>query len=118
MRHPIRVALLIAGAASSFNAAAAQMNGKLPLYPNGHNMNSDMPASAIAMGAPMVLETADSVQTVDGWYASNVPKSCARTAASGGIKYACPSGSVMIYPHGGKTQIAFVPAMPSFIGGH
>ncbi len=91
--------------------SAAQMNGKLPMYPRGRNMN-DMPASAVARGVPMVLETGDAVKTVDGWYASNAPKSCIRTTASQGVKYACPSGSIMIYAHGGKTQIAFVPAMP------
>ena len=69
-----------------------------------------------ALRVPMVLETDDSVQTVAGWYASNAPKACARSSASGGIKYACPSGSIMIYAHDGKTQIAFVPAMPSFMG--
>lgn len=97
---------------------AAQMNGKLPMYPGGRNMNSDMPASAIAMGVPMVLETTDAVHVVDGWYNSHTAKSCARSAASGGVKYACPAGSIMIYPHGGKTQIAFVPAMSSSMGGH
>ncbi len=92
-------------------APTAKLDGRLPMYPRGRNMN-DMPASAAAMGVPMVLETGDSVQTVDAWYRSNAPRSCTRTTASGGVKYACPSGSVMIYPHGGKTQIAFVPAMP------
>jgi hypothetical protein len=91
-------------------ASATQMNGKLPMYPRGRNMN-DMPASAVSMGVPMVLETEDSVRTVDGWYTSNAPRSCTRTTASQGVKYACPSGSIMIYAHGGKTQIAFVPAM-------
>jgi hypothetical protein len=96
-------------------ASAAQMNGKLPMYPRGRNLN-DMPASAVAMGVPMVLETGDSVRTVDAWYRSNAPKACTRTTASHGIKYACPSGSIMIYPHGGKTQIAYVPAMSSSTG--
>ena len=91
--------------------SAAQMNGRLPMYPRGRNMN-DMPASAVARGVPMVLETGDSVKAVDDWYTSNAPKSCMRTTASQGVKYACPGGSIMIYAHGGKTQIAFVPAMP------
>ncbi len=94
-------------------ASAAQFNGQLPLYPHGHNMNA-MPASAVAEGVPMVLETSDPVSAVDAWYTSNAPKACTRTAQSGGMKYACPSGSIMIYAHGGKTQIAFVPAMPHF----
>ncbi len=94
-------------------AAAARSNGKLPMYPRGRNLN-DMPASAVARGVPMVLETNDSVQTVDAWYKANAPASCARSTASQGVKYACPSGSIMIYAHAGKTQIAFVPTMPSF----
>ena len=93
--------------------SAAQLNGQLPMYPHGHNMNA-MPASAVAAGVPMVLETADAVSAVDAWYTSNAPKACTRTAQSGRMKYACPSGSIMIYAHGGKTQIAFVPAMPHF----
>jgi hypothetical protein len=96
-------------------APAARTNGKLPMYPRGRNLN-DMPASAVAMGVPMVLETSDSVQTVDAWYKSNAPRSCARSTASQGVKYACPSGSIMIYAHAGKTQIAFVPTMPSSTG--
>ena len=94
-------------------ASAAQLNGQLPMYPRGHNMNA-MPASAVAAGVPMVLETADAVSAVDAWYTSNAPKACTRTAQSGSVKYACPSGSIMIYAHGGKTQIAFVPAIPHF----
>ena len=91
--------------------SAAQMNGRLPMYPRGRNLN-DMPASAVAMGVPMVLETDDSVKTVDGWYTSNAPKSCIRTTASRGVKYACSQGSIMIYAHGDKTEIAFVPTLP------
>ncbi|HEY2798284.1 MAG TPA: hypothetical protein VGK26_10390 [Thermoanaerobaculia bacterium] len=89
--------------------ASSKDNGKLPIYPRGRNLN-DMPASVVAQGVPMVLETSDSVATVDAWYKSHVPGSCARTAASEGVKWACPAGSVVIYPHEGKTQIAFVPA--------
>jgi hypothetical protein len=115
MRYTTQIIHLLSSALICVAAFAAQTNGNLPMYPRGHNMN-DMPASAVAMGVPMVLETDDSVQTVDAWYGSNAPKSCARTSASSGVKYACPSGSIMIYPHAGKTQIAFVPAMPSFPG--
>jgi hypothetical protein len=92
-------------------AFAAPANGQLPLYPNGHNMNADMPSLPPGMSVPMVLETGDAVQTVDKWYTTNAPKACARTTASAGVKYACPSGSIMIYAHGGKTQIAFVPTL-------
>ena len=107
------ITLLAASVLVCAPASAAQLNGQLPMYPHGHNMNA-MPASVIAAGVPMVLETADPVSAVDTWYTSNAPKACTRTAQSGGIKYACPSGSIMIYAHGGKTQIAFVPAMPPF----
>lgn len=117
MRNRTHITLALAGTLICTAASAASMNGKLPMYPNGHNMNSDIPASAIARGVPMVLETADSVTTVDHWYSANA-KSCARTSASGGVKYACASGSIMIYPHEGKTQIAFVPAMALMFGGH
>ncbi|MEO6967328.1 MAG: hypothetical protein ABI132_02575 [Rhodanobacteraceae bacterium] len=116
MRHSTRIALALAGALVCAAASAMQFDGKLPMYPRGHNMN-DMPASAIAMGVPMVLETTDAVHLVDLWYTSNA-KSCTRSAASGGVKYQCPSGSIMIYAHGGNTQIAFVPAMASMFGGH
>ncbi len=104
---------LLAGA-FVFAAPAVTMNGSLPIYPHSQNMNRDMPAPPAGRGIPMVRETQNSVRTVDRWYGSRVAKSCARTSASGGVKYACPGGSIMIYTHGGKTQIALVPAMPSF----
>ena len=107
------IALLAIAALVCADASAAQLNGQLPMYPHGHNMNA-MPASAVAAGVPMVLETTDSVSAVDAWYAANASKACMRTAQSGSMKYACPSGSIMIYAHDGKTQIAFVPAMPHF----
>ena len=103
-----------AGAAAGA-ASTPKSNGKLPMYPRGRNLN-DIPESAIAQGVPMVLETGDSVATVDVWYKSHVPGSCARSTAAQGVKYACPGGSVMIYAHAGRTQIAFVPTMPSSAG--
>jgi hypothetical protein len=115
MYQHARIAMFIAGVVLGFSSSAAQMNGQLPMYPNGHNMNSEVPAPPAGMAIPMVLETDDSVPTVDAWYASHTPKSCVRTAASEGIKYACSSGSIMIYKQA-RTQIAFVPAMPSFMG--
>ncbi len=93
---------------------AVELDGSLPMYPRGKNMN-DMPAAAIAKGVPLVLQTEDSVQTVDAWYASNAPKSCTRSAEKQGVKYACPGGSVMIYSKG-KTQIALIPPMGSMFG--
>jgi hypothetical protein len=104
-----------AAEAARTGASAPKDDDKLPIYPRGRNLN-DMPASAVEKGVPMVLETNDSVQTLDGWYTSNAPKSCTRTTASQGVKYACSSGSIMIYAHAGKTQIAFVPTMPSASG--
>jgi hypothetical protein len=100
----IVVAALLAGF-----APAVLAGGSLPEYPHARNMNQDMPAG---LPVPKVLETADTVQSVDTWYSTNAPKSCTRTTASQGVKYACPTGSIMIYSHGGKTQIAFVPTMP------
>jgi hypothetical protein len=90
---------------------AQQMNGKMPMYPGGRNLN-DMPPAAVAAGVPMVQETADPVATVDAWYVSKVGTACQRTAQSGGIKFQCATGSIMIYSKSGKTQIALVPSMP------
>jgi len=44
------------------------------MYPGGHNMN-EVPASAVAAGVPLVMETPDGVHQVDLWYAANA-KSC------------------------------------------
>jgi hypothetical protein len=110
MRMATQVPALLSGVALTACLSAAQLNGQLPLYPNSHNMN-DMPAAPAGMGIPMVLETDDPVQKVDTWYIAHLPKACAHTSAPAGIKYACPSGSIMIYPHQGKTQIAFVPSL-------
>jgi hypothetical protein len=96
-------------------ALAADHDGSLPLYPHGKvaaGMES-IPASAVAQGVPYQQTTADSVQTVDAWYKSNAPKSCSRLAASGGVRYTCPGGSIVIQNHNG-TLISFVPAMPRF----
>jgi hypothetical protein len=108
MRVVNRIALGAAGMFICSAASAFQLDGKLPMYPNGHNMN-DMPASAVAMGVPLVLKTSDSIATVDAWYASNAPKPCVRSAQSGGVKYQCPGGSIMIYAKD-ATQIALVPS--------
>lgn len=76
---------------------------------------NDMPTAAVAKGVPLVLETEDTVQTVDAWYNSNAPKTCTRSAEAQGVKYACPGGNVMIYSKG-KTQVALIPSMGSFFG--
>ena len=116
VRNRTRIALPVVGALLCANAFAVEYDGKLPMYPRGHNMN-EMPPSVIAMGVPMVLETTDAVHLVDLWYTSNA-QACTRSAASGSIKYQCPTGSIMIYAHGANTQIAFVPAMASMFGQH
>jgi hypothetical protein len=100
---------LTAGALFGSSAMAQQFDGKLPLYPGGRNL-SEMPAAAVKAGVPMVSETGDSVDVVDAWYKTNA-QSCARSAQSSGVKYQCAGGSIMIYAHEGKTQIALVPSM-------
>lgn len=115
-RTLLAIAACAALAASPAPAPAAdfQLNGQLPMYPNAkQDPRENVPVSALARGVPLVILTGDSVHTVDTWYASHVPKACARQQASGGVKYACPTGSIMIYTHG-QTQIAFVPAFPKF----
>jgi hypothetical protein len=105
--------LAIAAAASialAPPAAAAQLDGHLLMYPGAKLAGgmTDMPASAIAMGVPLVLVTSDSVPTVDGWYGANAPKSCKRIAAGGRVQYKCADGSIVIYTKG-TTNIALVP---------
>ena len=99
------------GGGSSTASGSVRMDGKLPMYPHARNLN-DIPMAAIEKGVPMVLETGDSAMTVDAWYKTNASKSCTRSTAAQGVKYACPAGSIMIYAHEGKTQIAFVPTIP------
>jgi len=92
------------------SGCAAQANGQLPMYPNAKNLDT-MPASVISAGVPMVLESTDAVASVVAWYTTQLSGSCTRTAQSGGIRFACPTGSIMIYAHQEKAQIAFVPSM-------
>jgi hypothetical protein len=96
-------------------ALAAGHDGSLPLYPHGSVAPGmgDIPVSALAQGVPYQQTTSDSVQTVDAWYKSNAPKSCTRLAASGGVKYTCPGGTIVIQTHNG-TLISLLPAMPHF----
>lgn len=103
------VLALTAGALLGSSAFAQQFDGKLPMYPGGRNL-SDMPAAALKAGAPLVAETGDSVDVVDAWYKTNA-QTCTRSAQSGSVKYQCAGGSIMIYAHEGKTQIAFVPSL-------
>ncbi len=117
MKNLITAAALIGIAAltSSLPAVAADHDGQLPLYPQGKPAAgmSDLPSNALAQGVPYQQSTTDSVQTVDQWYKANAPKSCTRMAASGGVRYSCPGGYIVIQTHGG-TLISFVPAMPHF----
>jgi hypothetical protein len=109
MNRLVQFSFLAAGAFVVSGAIAQQFNGKLPMYPAARSL-SEVPASAIKSGVPLVTETSDSVDVVDGWYKTNA-QSCARTAQSGGVKFQCAGGSIMIYAHQGKTQIAFVPSL-------
>jgi hypothetical protein len=94
-------------------AANYQLDGQLPMYPNGtlDPKEASVTPAAIAHGVPLVQLTPDSVNTVDAWYKSHLPKACGRQEASGAVKFACPGGSIMVYAHDGKTQIAFVPPL-------
>ena len=108
MQRFIQPAVVALAALVASVAMAQQFDGKLPMYPGGHNL-SDMPAAAVKAGVPLVAETGDSVDAVDAWYKANAP-SCTRSAQSGGVKFQCAGGSIMIYQKAGKTQIAFVPS--------
>jgi hypothetical protein len=115
-----KMILAIAACAALASAGPAfadtiQMNGKLPMYPHAtlDPKEASLTPEVIAQGAPLVILTDDSVAKVDGWYKSHAPKECTRQEASTGVKYACPTGSIMIYSKG-QTQIAFVPAFPKF----
>lgn len=91
-------------------ALAVQRDGQLPMYPRGtpaHGMES-IPPGALAQGVPYQQTTTDSVHLVDLWYQSNA-KACSRLEASGGVRYKCPGGYIVIQDHGG-TLISYVPA--------
>jgi hypothetical protein len=104
----------IVAAASPVLAAEYTLDGQLPMYPHGQldAKESSLTPAAIAHGVPLVLLTSDGIDVVDAWYGGHLPKACTRQQASGGLKYACPGGSIMVYPHAGKTQIALIPPMP------
>jgi len=116
MLQPAALCAAFAATGASALAADYQLDGKLPMYPHGKldPKEASLTPAAIAQGVPLVLLTSDSVHDVDAWYGSHVPKACARQEASGGVKFACPGGSIMIYRHDGQTQIAFVPPFPTF----
>ena len=113
----VAVSAAIAVAAPAF-AEGYQLDGQLPMYPHGalDSRESSLTPAAIAQGVPLVLLTSDSVQTVVAWYTPRVPKTCSKQVASGAVKLACPGGSIMIYVHDGKTQVALIPPMPGLSG--
>ena len=91
--------ILMAAAFSTVITVAApvlasdyQLDGQLPMYPNGKldPKEASLTPAAIAHGVPLVQLTPDSVSTVDAWYKSHLPKACGRQEASGGVKFACP----------------------------
>src|SRR5690348_14151709 len=92
------------------SAVAAGHDGTLPLYPRGAPASgmSGIPSNALAQGVPYQQTTADSVETVDRWYRTNLSSSCSRMSASGAVKYTCGSWAIVIQSHGG-TIISFVP---------
>ena len=96
-------------------AAAPQMDGQLPMYPAGKldPKEASLTPDAIAHGVPLVLLTQDPVTTVTTWYGSQLPKSCTRQDGSGGTKFACPGGTIVVYAKSGQTQIALLPPSSS-----
>lgn len=104
--------LALAAALTAAALAIPKMDGPFPMYPNAHldAQESSVPDAALASGIPIVIETADSVATVDAWYKTHLPSNCKRNAKAQGVQYACPRGSIQIYDHGG-TQIAILPPM-------
>lgn len=115
MKHFTASAAAMAALLITSPALAADRDGSLPLYPHGTVAAGmgGIPANALAQGVPYQQTTSDSVSTVDAWYKSNVPKSCTRLAASGGVRYTCPGGTIVIQNHNG-TLISLLPAMPHF----
>jgi hypothetical protein len=119
MKLILAVAIAIASAAAPAailpaSAGETQRDGQLPMYPSAKldPREASLTPAAISQGVPMVLLTADSVRKVDAWYVSHAPRGCNRQEAAGGVKYACPGGSIMIYTHEGQTQVALIPPMP------
>lgn len=101
-------------------AAAAAMDGPLPLYPHGAPAGAfrNVPANELTQGTEYEQTSSDSVQTVDDWYKANVPKGCNRKRAQGvaksgqavdAIVYSCPGRTrIFIQKFRGGTLIGFV----------
>jgi hypothetical protein len=97
--------------ATALLAVATGYDGSLPVYPHG-GPAPGMPAAAtaFAQGALYQQTTSDSVQTVDQWYKTHIPKSCSRTTVQSTVRYACPHGTIVIRYHG-TTIIEYVPGI-------
>jgi hypothetical protein len=109
----LTAAAVMAAISPAAASSSPRLDGQLPMYPRAtlDPKITNLPASAIAQGVPLVMETPDSIHAVDVWYGSNTPQACARQAQSGGVQYKCAGGTITIYMHGG-TQIALIPAFP------
>ncbi len=70
------------------------------------------------MGVPMVPETTDALHLVGWRFTTNALRSSAHSEAAGGVTYACAGGSIMIYPHGSNTQVAYAMATAMAMMGH
>jgi hypothetical protein len=112
MKSIFVLATSIVASALPVYAADFQRDGQLPMYPGAKldAKESSVTPDAIAHGVPIVVLTSDPVKKVDAWYLGHA-KECKRQEAQGGVKYACPGGSIMIYLHEGQTQIALIPPM-------
>jgi hypothetical protein len=89
-----------------------QLDGQMPIYPRGH-LVEDIPANALRAGVPLNETTSDSIHLVDLWFKSNLPKDCRRLAASGGVRWTCPAGTIVIQNHNG-TFISYIPSAVQF----
>ncbi len=89
-----------------------QTDGALPLYPRGHAVEN-IPPNAMRAGAPFNQTTNDSVQFVDLWFKSHLPKNCSRVAANGGVRWSCSAGYIVIQKHDG-TFISYIPSSVQF----
>jgi hypothetical protein len=93
-------------------AVDVQTDGALPLYPRGHALEN-IPPNAMRAGVPFNQTTSDSVDVVDLWFKSNLPKDCSKLAASGGVRWSCPAGYIVIQKHNG-TFISYIPSSVQF----
>lgn len=93
-------------------ASDIQTDGALPLYPRGRAVEN-IPPSAMRAGVPFNQTTNDSVQSVDLWFKSHLPKDCSRLATSGGVRWSCAAGYIVIQKRNG-TFISYIPGSVQF----